>query len=163
MSSNQLKMYVIKRSKDENGNNIKEPIHFDKITTRISKLINRNEKNRLDATYISQKVINNIYSGITTEEIDIESANICANLSTTDYLYAYLAGRILVSNLHKKTLNSFVDKMNQINNDLPSLLNHKWLKWINNNKVELDNAINYNNDYNYDFFGFKTLERAYLI
>jgi ribonucleoside-diphosphate reductase alpha subunit len=163
MSSNQLKMYVIKRSKDENGNNIKEPIHFDKITTRISKLINKNEKNRLDATYISQKVINNIYSGITTEEIDIETANICANLATTDYLYSFLGGRILVSNLHKKTLNSFVDKMNQINNDLPSLLNHKWLKWINNNKVELDNAINYNNDYNYDFFGFKTLERAYLI
>jgi ribonucleotide reductase alpha subunit len=163
MSSNQSKMYVIKRKKDEKGDYFKEPIHFDKITNRINKLINKNEKGRVDAIFITQKVINNIYSGITTEEIDIETANICANLATTDYLYSQLGGRILVSNLHKKTLNSFVDKMNKINDELPDLLNQKWLKWVNNNKVELENAINYNNDFNYDFFGFKTLERAYLI
>lgn len=161
--NNIIKMFVIKRRSDSDGNTIKEPIHFDKITNRINKLINKNEKGRIDATFITQKVINNIYSGITTEEIDIESANVCANLATTDYLYSQLAGRILVSNLHKKTLNSFVDKMNKINDELPGLLHQKWLKWVNNNKVELENAINYNNDFNYDFFGFKTLERAYLI
>ena len=109
-------------------NGEKEDIRFDKITERIKKLINPielnginleysnsiNEEKYLNPVVISQKVVANIYSGITTEELDIESAKICANMSTTHPLYSYLGGRILVSNLHKKTSKKFSEKMIQL-------------------------------------------------
>ena len=156
-SDTTLQMYIVKR------NGEKQPVLFDKITTRISRLINKDEKDKLIPVLITQKVISSIYSGIKTEEIDIEAAKICANMVTTHPLYGYLAGRILVSDLHKKTKNSFVDKMNSINKMNPELLDQEWLKWINNNSIELEKIIDYSRDFNYDYFGFKTLERAYLI
>lgn len=150
-------MFVVKR----NGNH--EKVRFDKIITRIESQIRKDERDILDSAVIAQKVISSIYSGITTEELDNETAKICINMVTMNPLYGELAGRISVSNLHKKTLNSFVDKMNLINETLPTLLDQKWLKWVNNNKIELENMIDYSRDYQFDFFGFKTLERAYLI
>lgn len=157
MQSNIHYMYIVKR------NGRKQPVQFDKITNRISKLINKDERDKLIPALITQKVISSIYSGIKTEEIDIEAAKICANMVTTHPLYGYLGGRILVSDLHKKTKNSFVDKMNSINIMNPELLDQEWLKWINNNSIELEKIIDYSRDLNYDYFGFKTLERAYLI
>jgi len=149
-------MFVTKR------NGKIESIHFDKITERISKLINNEERHILDPIIIAQKVVASIYTGITTEELDLESANICINLCTTHHLYSSLASRILVSNLHKKTFNSFVEKENLIQDNL-NILNNSWLEWINKNKEEINNMIDYNRDYIFDYFGFKTLERAYLI
>jgi ribonucleotide reductase alpha subunit len=157
MLSDNGPMYITKR------NGTKQPVLFDKITKRIDKLIQKDERDKIFSTIITQKVINEIYSGISTEEIDIEAAKICANMVTTHPLYGNLAGRILTSNLHKKTKNSFVDKMNTINEMNPELLDQEWLKWINNNSVELEKIIDYSRDYNYDYFGFKTLERSYLI
>jgi ribonucleoside-diphosphate reductase alpha subunit len=157
MLSDNGPMYITKR------NGTKQPVLFDKITKRIDKLIQKDEREKIFSTIITQKVINEIYSGISTEEIDIEAAKICANMVTTHPLYGNLAGRILTSNLHKKTKNSFVDKMNTINEMNPELLDQEWLKWINNNSVELEKIIDYSRDYNYDYFGFKTLERSYLI
>jgi ribonucleoside-diphosphate reductase subunit M1 len=150
-------MYIVKR------NGQKQPVQFDKITNRISRLINKDERDKLIPALITQKVISSIYSGIKTDEIDIEAAKICANMVTTHPLYGFLAGRILVSDLHKKTKNSFVDKMNSINKMNPGLLDQEWLKWINNNSIELEKIIDYSRDFKYDYFGFKTLERAYLI
>ena len=116
---------------------------------------------------IAQKVIQSIYSGISTEELDVESAKICMNMGTLNPLYGNLAGRILVSNLHKKTTNNFTDKMNTIQTHTKEngkeLLNPGWISWINENKDEINGMIDYNRDYDLDFFGFKTLERAYLI
>ncbi len=149
-------MFVMKR----NGN--MEAVHFDKITERISKLIDNNERKYVDPVIIAQKTVASIYNGITTEELDLESAKICVNLCTTHYLYSSIASRILVSNLHKKTLNSFVDKENLIQEKL-DFLDVNWLKWINENKNEIENMIDYSRDYIYDYFGFKTLENAYLI
>jgi ribonucleoside-diphosphate reductase alpha subunit len=157
MQSNIPYMYIVKR------NGEKQPVQFDKITNRISKLINKDERDKLIPALITQKVISSIYSGIKTEEIDIEAAKICANMVTTHPLYGHLGGRILVSDLHKKTKNSFVDKMNSINIMNSELLDQEWLKWINNNSIELEKIIDYSRDLNYDYFGFKTLERAYLI
>jgi ribonucleoside-diphosphate reductase alpha subunit len=157
MSDINLPMFVIKR----NGN--KEKVQFNKITKRICSVIKKEEKDILDSAIIAQKVISSIYSGITTEEVDNETAKICINMITINPLYGELAGRIAVSNLHKKTLNSFVDKMNKINEHNPELLDQQWLKWVNNNKVELENIIDYSRDYDFDYFGFKTLERSYLI
>jgi len=156
-------MYVTKR----NGRT--ENVQFDKITERIQKLINQNET-ELDATLVAQKTVASIFPGISTEDLDIESAKKSANLSTTHPLYSKLAGRILVSNLHKKTQLTFVQKMNKIqeitsNNSKNNigLLNCNWIDWLNQYNDEINNIIDYNRDYNMDFFGFKTLERAYLL
>lgn len=157
MQSDKFHMFIVKR------NGKKQPVLFDKITNRVLRLINKDERENLIPALITQKVISSIYSGIKTEEIDIEAAKICANMVTTHPLYGYLAGRILVSDLHKKTKNSFVDKMNSINKMNSELLDQEWLKWINNNSIELEKIIDYSRDFNYDYFGFKTLERAYLI
>ncbi len=148
-------MYVIKR------NGEKEKVMFDKITLRISKLIDESETQFLDPMMIAQKVINSIYSGVTTEELDLESAKICSNI-TINPLYNKLAGRILASNLHKKTLNTFVEKMEQIQSDC-SLLDEDWLNWIIINRESINNMMDYSRDYTFDFFGFKTLERSYLL
>ena len=150
-------MFIIKRDGS------KQPVLFDKITKRITLLIQKDERDRIIPALVAQKVISSIYSGIKTEEIDIEASKICANMVTTHPLYGKLAGRILVSNLHKKTKNSFVDKMNVINEINNGLLNQEWLKYINNNSIELEKIIDYEKDFYFDYFGFKTLERAYLI
>jgi ribonucleoside-diphosphate reductase alpha subunit len=140
----------------------KESVQFDKITERISRLINKDENEYLDPVLVAQKVVASLYPGITTEELDIESAEICVNLSTTHPSYSYLGGRILVSNLHKKTLNKFSSKM-QLLADTTNVIDQKWLNWVINNADELDNIIDYNKDYLYDYFGFKTLEKSYLL
>lgn len=139
-----------------------EPVQFDKITNRIKKLIKSNESNILDPILVAQKVVASLYSGITTEELDIESASICMNLTTLNPLYSYLGARILVSNLHKKTLNDFSSKIEKLYNTTNNI-NKKLYEYVMANKEAINNMINYNNDYYYDFFGFKTLEKAYLL
>lgn len=148
-------MFVIKR------NGEKEKVMFDKITIRISKLINENEAEFIDPMMIAQKVITSIYSGITTEELDLESAKICSNLVTINPLYGKLAGSILVSNLHKKTLNTFVEKMENIQKEC-NLLDNNWLEWIKENRDEINSIMDYSRDYSFDYFGYKTLEKSYL-
>ena len=159
--------YVTKRD------GVKEMVHFDKITERINRLINptelqgldlnwldlKRETQYLDPILVAQKVVANLFSGITTEMLDIESAEICVNLSTTHPLYGNLGGRILVSNLHKKTLNNFSSKMTLLKDSLDP----EWYMWVMTNSEELDKIVNYNLDYVYDYFGFKTLEKSYLL
>ena len=159
--------YVTKRD------GVKEKVHFDKITERINRLINpkelqgldlpwldlEKESQYLDPVLVAQKVVASLYSGITTEMLDIESAEICVNLSTTHPLYGNLGGRILVSNLHKKTLPTFGAKMIFLKDNLDP----DWYRWVLANSEELDKIVNYNLDYVYDYFGFKTLEKSYLL
>lgn len=151
-----MSMFVTKR------NGSQEAVKFDKITARIKKLIKPEEADYVDPLLVSQKVVATIYSGITTTELDMQSAEICVNLSTQHHFYSKLAGRILVSNLHKSTTNHFVDKMSNIQKQL-NFLDEKWLNWIKKNKKEINAMIDYERDYIFDYFGFKTLERAYLI
>ena len=113
-------MFVTKR------NGSQEEVLFDKITERIKKLINMfpsevDEEKFINATFVGQKVVGFIHSGITTEELDIESAKICVNLCTTHPLYSNLGGRILVSNLQKKTLDSFSDFVSCVEGELDKL------------------------------------------
>lgn len=151
-----ITMFVTKR------NGTQELIKFDKITTRIKKLIKPAEETYIEPTLITQKVIATIFSGITTTELDMQSAEICINMSTQHHYYSNLAGRILVSNLHKKTTNHFVEKMTLIQKTL-NFLDDKWLTWLKKNKKEINAMIDYERDYIFDYFGFKTLERAYLL
>jgi len=149
-------MFVVKR------NGEKEKVMFDKITLRISKLVQPTEADIIDPTIVAMKVITSIYSGITTEELDLESAKICSNMVTINPAYGNLAGRILVSNLHKKTMDSFVEKMEVIQTNT-GLLDKEWLDWVVCNREAINNMIDYEKDYIFDFFGFKTLEKSYLI
>jgi ribonucleoside-diphosphate reductase alpha subunit len=151
-----MTMFVTKR------NGVQEAVKFDKITTRIQKLLNPNEQDKIDPILITQKVVATIYSGITTPELDLQSAEICVNMSTVNPFYSNLAGRILVSNLHKNTTNHFVEKMVKIQTTL-NILDEKWLTFIKKHKKEINAMIDYERDYTFDYFGFKTLERAYLL
>jgi len=151
-----ITMFVTKR------NGTQEPVKFDTITNRIKKLMDNDENEKVNVLLITQKVIATIYPGINTTELDLQSAEICVNMSTVHPLYSNLAGRILISNLHKTTSNHFVDKMIQIQKAL-NILDDKWLNWIKKNKKEINSMINYERDFMFDYFGFKTLERAYLL
>jgi ribonucleotide reductase alpha subunit len=149
-------MFVVKRSGK------KEEVQFDKITKRIKHLIKNDEECYLNATLVGQKVISFIHDNITTEELDIESSKICANLCTTHPLYSNLGGRILVSNLQKKTSVSFIETVKEIQQS-NNYFDENYYSWLLENADELDNMIDHKRDYKFDYFGFKTLERAYLI
>ena len=154
--STDIVMFVTKRS----GRT--EEVKFDKITERINRLVNKDEKKYIDPILIGQRVVAYLHTGITTEILDIESANICINLCTRHPLYSNLGGRILVSNLHKKTSKLFSEKVTNIQNDI-NFFSDDYYNFVTNNSEKLDHIIDYSRDYMFDYFGFKTLERAYLI
>ena len=156
-------MYVLKRD------GRKEPIMFDKITARIKKLC-YGFNPLVDPVRVAMRVIEGLYDGVTTSELDNLAAEIAATMTTTHPDYASLAARISVSNLHKNTLKSFSETMkdlyeyvNPITGKKASLLSDEVYKVIKKNAEELDSKIIYNRDFGYDYFGFKTLERSYLL
>ena len=148
-------------------NGQKENISFDKILTRVKKL----GASDLSVNYTSlvQKIIDRLYDEIPTTQIDELTAQQCASLITTHGDYGELASRILVSNHHKNTPETFHETMSQlyhfkdINNTQHPLISHELWEIVDNNKDLLENIINYDRDYLIDYFGFKTLERAYLM
>ena len=156
-------MYVLKRD------GRKEPIMFDKITARIKKLC-YGFNPLVDPVRVAMRVIEGLYDGVTTSELDNLAAEIAATMTTTHPDYASLAARISVSNLHKNTLKSFSETMkdlyeyvNPITGKKAPLLSDEVYKVIKKNAEELDSKIIYNRDFGYDYFGFKTLERSYLL
>jgi ribonucleotide reductase alpha subunit len=116
------------------------------------------------------KVINGLYDGVTTIELDNLAAEIAATLTTKHPDYAKLAARIAISNLHKVTSKSFSSTMKRLytyvdpktGQNAPLLSKETW-KVIHQNAAELDEAIMYDRDFGYDYFGFRTLERSYLM
>ena len=156
-------MYVQKRD------GRKEPIMFDKITARIKKLC-YGFNDLVDPVRVAMRVIEGLYDGVTTSELDNLAAEIAATMTTTHPDYASLAARISVSNLHKNTLKSFSDTMkdlheyvNPMTGKKAPLLSDEVSKIIMKNAELLDSKIIYNRDFGYDYFGFKTLERSYLL
>ena len=153
--------YVIKR------NGSKECISFDKILNRVKKL----GKGELVVNYTSlvQKIIDRLYNGIPTTKIDELTAQQCASLITTHLDYGSLASRILISNHHKNTPNTFYEAMKNLyefkdaNLQSHPLISNALWHVVELNKNELENMIDYDRDYLIDYFGFKTLERAYLM
>uniref|UniRef100_A0A4W4EK96 Ribonucleoside-diphosphate reductase n=1 Tax=Electrophorus electricus TaxID=8005 RepID=A0A4W4EK96_ELEEL len=143
---------------------------FDKITSRIQKLCYGLNAEFVDPTQITMKVIQGLYSGVTTVELDTLAAETAATLTTKHPDYAILAARIAVSNLHKETKKVFSDVMEDLYNYVNPL--NKWhspmisketLDVVLENKDRLNSAIIYDRDFSYNFFGFKTLERSYLL
>ena len=156
-------MFVLKRD------GRKEPIMFDKITARIRKL-NYGLNPLVDPVRVAMRVIEGLYDGVTTSELDNLAAEIAATMTTTHPDYAKLAARISVSNLHKNTKKSFSETMTDLylyvnprTGKKAPLLSDEVHEIIQKNADKLDSSIIYNRDFGYDFFGFKTLERSYLL
>ncbi|KAK0148492.1 Ribonucleoside-diphosphate reductase large subunit [Merluccius polli] len=143
---------------------------FDKITSRIQKLCYGLNTDFVDPTQITMKVIQGLYSGVTTVELDTLAAEITATLTTKHPDYACLAARIAVSNLHKETKKVFSDVMedlynyvNPLNSRHSPMISKETFDIILENKDRLNSAIIFDRDFSYNFFGFKTLERSYLL
>jgi len=147
-----------------------ETVHFDKITSRIEKLCYGLASEYLDIPAITLKVINGLYPGVTTVELDNLAAEMAATMTTKHPDYALLAARIAVSNLHKETKKRFSDVVTDLfsmtcpktGKKIP-MISEKHYKIIQDNKDRLDSAIVYDRDFEYQYFGFKTLERSYLL
>ena len=155
-------MYVVKRDGK------REPVMFDKITARVRKLC-YGLNDLVDPIKISMRVIEGIYDGVTTSELDNLAAEIAATLTTTHPDFAKVAARIAVSNLHKNTKKSFSETMKDLHDYVnprtgkkASMIAEDVYKIIEENADKLDSTIIYNRDFGYDYFGFKTLERSYL-
>ncbi|WP_310379320.1 ribonucleoside-diphosphate reductase subunit alpha [Flavobacterium sp.] len=156
-------MYVVKRD----GH--KEPVMFDKITDRIKKLC-YGLNSLVEPVKVAMRVIEGLYDGVSTSELDNLAAETAASMTISHPDYAQLAARIAISNLHSNTKKSFSETMNEMfryvnprNGQYAPLLSEEVHKVIMDNAEFLDSHIIYNRDFNYDYFGFKTLERSYLL
>lgn len=157
-------MDVIKR------NGRRQPVKFDKITSRIQKLCYGLDSNHVDPTLVAFKVIEGLYDGVTTSELDTLAAEIAATMTTRHPDYALLAARIAISNLQKNTLKSFSETMEGLYKYVDTktqkksgLISEELYNLVMKNAELLDAAIIYDRDFGYDYFGFKTLERSYLL
>jgi ribonucleoside-diphosphate reductase alpha chain len=159
-----MAMYVHKRD------GRKESVKFDKITARIEKLCYGLDQNFIDPVAVAMKVIEGLYDGITTVELDNLAAEISASFTTKHPDYAKLASRIAISNLHKITTKSFSETMALLYNYVDPktgqrapLISDETYRVIKENAESLDSNIIYDRDFGFDYFGFKTLERSYLL
>lgn len=157
-------MYVVKRDGKQ------ESVKFDKITARIEKLCYGLNPALVDPVDVAKKVIEGLFDGVTTSELDNLAAETAASLTTKHPDYALLASRIAVSNLHKNTIKSFSETMKLLYNYVDSktgknaaLLADDVYDIIEKNAEELDSSIIYDRDFGFDYFGFKTLEKSYLL
>ena len=157
-------MYVVKRDGRP------QPVMFDKITTRISHLCHGLDMKFIDPVVVSQAVVNGLFRGVTTSELDILASETAAYMSTDHPDYGKLAARIAISNLQKDTSSSFSATMDQCyryidpkTNLQAAIISDTMYEVINQNREIIDQKIDHSRDFHFDFFGFKTLERSYLI
>jgi ribonucleoside-diphosphate reductase alpha chain len=147
-----------------------EEMRYDKITKRISVLCHDLNMEYIDPTFVTLKVTSGIYDGISTTELDVLAAETAAAMVTTHPDYAKLAGRLAVSNLHKTTPKKFSQCIKELHSFIEpktgkesSLIDTDVYQFVMANREILDGAIDQNRDLDFDYFGFKTLERSYLL
>lgn len=157
-------MQVIKRS------GRKEEVSFDKITARLRKMTYGLDTNYVNLIEVSKKVIMGLYDGVTTVELDNLAAETAATMATIHPDYALFAARIAVSNLHKETEKSFSKVIDDLyhyvdpkTGDRAGLIGDETQRIVQKHKARLDSAIIFDRDFEFDYFGFKTLERSYLM
>ena len=161
--SNDLEMHVIKR------NGKKEVISFDKILKRIKSLGKHFNLQHIIFAQLAIKVIDQLYDNIQTTKIDELTAEQCASMSSVHPDYTKLASAIVVSNLHKNTSACYYETVKKLydyrdsNNNSFRLIHDDIMNIVESNKAIINSFIDYERDYAFDFFGFKTLERAYLM
>ena len=157
-------MQVIKRD------GRRETVKFDKITARIEKLSYGLDMRFVTPVDVAKKVIDGLYDGVTTSELDNLAAETAAALTVKHPDYALLAARIAVSNLHKTTSKSFSSTIKRLyqyvdpkTGENAALISKETYDVVRKNAMLLDSTIIYDRDFSYDFFGFKTMERGYLL
>ena len=156
-------MYVIKRNLN------KEPVKFDKITARIQKLVDEFNLYDIDATLITQKLSTRIFSGITTTELDNLASQICMGMFSDNPNFGKLGGFISVSNHQKNTKSNFLEVVTDlknntdINGNICPLINDEIYEIALEHSEAINKIIDFERDFLIDFFGFKTLERSYLL
>ncbi|KAK1761273.1 ribonucleoside-diphosphate reductase large chain [Echria macrotheca] len=157
-------MYVKKRDGRQ------ERVQFDKITARVSRLCYGLDPEHVDPVAITMKVIKGVYPGVTTVQLDDLAAETAAYMTVTHPDYAILAARIAVSNLHKQTKKQWSSVVSDLyhyvnpKNRTPSpMIAQETYDCVMRHKEDFDSAIVYDRDFNYQYFGFKTLERSYLL
>jgi ribonucleoside-diphosphate reductase alpha chain len=148
----------------------RETVKFDKITARIERLCYGLDSDYVNPITVSQKVIDGLYDGVTTVELDKLASETAASMTTKHPDYATLAARVAISNLHKETSKSFSNTMKRLytykdpkTEENAPMLSTEIYGIIKKNAALLDSSIIYDRDFNYDYFGFKTLERSYLM
>ncbi|MFL5785473.1 MAG: ribonucleoside-diphosphate reductase subunit alpha [Bacteriovoracaceae bacterium] len=148
----------------------KEPVQFDKITHRISQLTYGLDQKYVDSMTVAQRTINGLFDGITTEQLDNLSAEVSAYMTSVHPDYARLAGRIAVANLHRSTSDSFLETMeklfnfkNEFTGEHQPLVSQEFINYCREYKDRISTEIAYSRDFEFDYFGFKTLEKSYLL
>ena len=159
-----MSMYVIKRD------GRRESVKFDKVTARIEKLSYGLDSAYVQPVEVAKKVVSGIYDGVTTAELDNLAAETAASMTTKHPDYAILAARVAISNLHKNTLKSFSATMKRLytyidakTGENASLISKEVYEVIRQHASLFDSTIIYDRDYSYDYFGYKTLEKSYLL
>jgi ribonucleoside-diphosphate reductase alpha chain len=157
-------MRVVKR----NGSN--EPVKFDKISARIKKQTYDLDRDYIDALGVAQKVISGLYDGVTSKELDKLAAETAASLTRVHPDYSILAARIAITSLKKETSKSFketIDKLyhyvNKKTNENAGLISDELYNVVQKHSDKIESMIIHDRDLDFDFFGFKTLEKAYLL
>ena len=157
-------MRVLKR------NGSYEPVKFDKITSRIKKQTYDLDRDYVEAIEVSQKVISGLYDGVTSKELDNLAAETAASLTRIHPDYSYLAARLAITSLKKETSKSFketIDKLyfyvNEKTGENASLISDEVYNIVQEHADKIESMIVHDRDFNFDYFGFKTLERAYLL
>ncbi|PHJ16614.1 ribonucleoside-diphosphate reductase large chain, partial [Cystoisospora suis] len=162
MVASQPAMYVVNRRGE------KEPVSFDQILRRVSRLAYGLHP-LVDPARVTQAVINGMYAGIKTSELDELAAQTSAYMAASHPDFSKLAARIAIDNLHKNTSGDFVCVMRQLNSYIDKwgrdakLVSDEVFEFVEAHARELNAAIDYSRDFDYDYFGFKTLERSYLL
>jgi len=145
-------------------------VKYDKITTRIRKQTYGLNSEYVDALEVAKKVIQGVHDGVTTIELDNLAAETAASMTSLHPDYSTLASRIAVTSLHKGTKKSFYETMKELyeyvdpkTGENAGMISDEVFKFVEKNKNAIEEAIDYNRDFNYDYFGFKTLEKSYLL
>ena len=148
----------------------KEPVAFDKITARIKKLCYGFNPEHVDPVVVAQKVVTGVFDGVSTAQLDDLASETAAFLTTQHPDYGKLAARIAVSNMHKQTSKSFSETMYKLHGYINPktgehgpLISDELKGIIGDHEDQLNAAIVYDRDFEYDYFGFKTLEKSYLL
>jgi ribonucleoside-diphosphate reductase alpha chain len=157
-------MYVIKRDGS------KEIVKYDKISNRIRKQTYGLNNDFVDALEVAKKVIQGVYDGVSSIELDDLAAETAASMTSIHPDYSILASRIAVTSLHKGTKKSFFETIKDLSDYIDpktnlqaGMIDEKIYEFIESNREELESAIVYDRDFNFDYFGYKTLEKSYLL
>lgn len=152
-----MTMKIIKRD------GASQDLSFDKVLYRIQNLCNDTNLGALDGIdvgVVAQKVVSTIYDGVKSSELDEEAARLCASI-TENESYTQLSSRIIISNLHKNTCGTFSETCKKLYE--ANAISESFAKNVFDNSSRIDAEINHQRDYNFDYFGFKTLEKSYLL